>query len=214
MARSRSLCWWMPVVVAALVGCRPPEFPPRAVPLPEADVGYTIDAIETRLPATTTELDRSARGRLDRFAAAFDGADIRQALVEVPFGIGDTLGVDIARYLDERGITTVVEEVPRSGVRVTGERVDVVASRCPDFASARVPHPLDPLWGNPNPSDQLAFGCAGDSNLEAMVADRGDLTGGGRTAPATAAGTIGAVRRYNDNDVTPLRETTALQTGL
>jgi hypothetical protein len=80
----------------------------------------------------------------------------------------------------------------------------VAAPSCPDWASARLVHPLDPLLGNPNPARELPMGCANDTNLTRMVADPADLAGRGRTGPAHAQGAVGAVQRYDKNEVTPL----------
>lgn len=203
------------LVVAALlatVACQPKPFVERAEPRPAADIGYEVSIYETVLPITLKRVDGDAAARLDRFVAAMDGAALRRAIVEVPPGYGE-IGGAVAGYLAAQGLEVAVAEVPTTGIMISGDQVDVVASRCPDFVTARLSHPLDPLWGNPNPANDLAFGCANDSNLEAMVADPSDFGIGARTDPPSATSAVGAVRRYQENKVTPLPER-SLETGL
>jgi type IV pilus biogenesis protein CpaD/CtpE len=77
--------------------------------------------------------------------------------------------------------------------------------RCPDWRDKRLSHPMDPLLGNGRPAEAEALGCVNDSNLARMVADPADLSGGGKvTGPAHAPGAVGAVQRYDKNEVTPL----------
>jgi type IV pilus biogenesis protein CpaD/CtpE len=82
--------------------------------------------------------------------------------------------------------------------------VGPAASACPDWASARLSHPIDPLVGNPNAAEALRVGCASDANLARMVADPADLRAQGGTGPAPAPNAAGAVQRYHSNQVTPL----------
>ncbi|WP_051328772.1 CpaD family pilus assembly lipoprotein [Geminicoccus roseus] len=75
---------------------------------------------------------------------------------------------------------------------------------CPDWRKAQLEHPLDALLGNPAPAGQFALGCAQAANIRHMIADPGDLQGGGSTGAATATGAASAVERYHANKVTPL----------
>lgn len=78
------------------------------------------------------------------------------------------------------------------------------AALCPDWRQARLEHPLDRMLGNPVPAGELRFGCPNEINLARMAARPDDLVDGGSTGPARAPAEIGAVRRYYDNQVTPL----------
>jgi type IV pilus biogenesis protein CpaD/CtpE len=84
--------------------------------------------------------------------------------------------------------------------------VGPAATGCPDWSSARLSHPIDPLVGNPSPAEELRLGCASDANLARMVADPADLRGEAVTGPAPASNAAGAVQRYHANQVTPLPE--------
>ena len=78
------------------------------------------------------------------------------------------------------------------------------APLCPDWREARLEHPLDPMLGNPVPAGGLLLGCPNEINLARMAARPEDLVDGGRTGPTRAPAEVGAVRRYYDNQVTPL----------
>lgn len=100
----------------------------------------------------------------------------------------------------------------------------VIVAPPSDVADGRFEVTLD-RWtaGQPNcdalqrPSDMeqngqrpsMAFGCATVSNLSSMLDDPGDLVQPRTLGPVDATSQVEAVRRYQNNTVTPLNQSTA-----
>lgn len=193
------------VLGAALGGCQAPSFPERAEVLPAEALGSYVTTFDTTLPAAAgATLDEASRARLDDLLDNADGAAAARALIEVA-PADAAFGARVAAYLAAREVAAQVVAANVALPTVILQRVDVVASRCPDLRTARLAHPLDPLLGNPNPVNDLGFGCANAANLDAM-ADPAQLGALARTGPAVSPSAVGAVRRYYQNEVTPLAD--------
>ncbi len=76
---------------------------------------------------------------------------------------------------------------------------------CPDWSRARIPHPIDPITGNPTPSDRLLLGCHNAAALDAMAARPSDLTDPpARMSPASAEAIGRGIERHRTTGPTPL----------
>lgn len=197
----------------SIAACQAPQFPERADMLPADAVGaFAEPLVPLTMMLTPERLQGRFRDDVLRFAEEADGADAVAAVIEAP-PYRQVFARDTQRLLLEVGIPSTIIYTQTDNVVVRGERVDVVASRCPDWREVRIAHPIDPLFGNPFPADQMRFGCVNDANLEVMVARPGDLGAGATTGPAVAATAVGAVERYRNNEIPPLPDTANFDVG-
>lgn len=86
-----------------------------------------------------------------------------------------------------------------------GGEPSMIEMQCPGWERVRLSHPIDPVNGNPLPSDAMRIGCHTQAALDAMVARPSDLTAPPLAmGPASAAAQNRAIERHRTIGLTPL----------
>lgn len=87
--------------------------------------------------------------------------------------------------------------------------------RCPNWPAARIPHPIDALFGNALPSDRPRMGCYNQAALDAMTARPSDiLDPPDAMSPAPAAALNRGIERHRTTGPAPLPERARTVGGL
>lgn len=124
--------------------------------------------------------------------------------------------LEIRRYISDLGVPTGIAVLDRTGTtdwtRLVIERTTLTAPDCDKMITPNESWTFaTDTHSNPRPS--MAFGCATYTNLTRMIADPADLATPRPLDTPDAAYTNGAMDRYQDNKVTPLRKTTSTKTS-
>lgn len=150
--------------------------------------------------------------------------DFRKASLLLAVGLGGCAGPEFPRQTPypfglDAARREAHERLAAQQGGVTPEQQAELATlaqpRCPNWRAARIPHPIDPLFGNPVPSDQPRMGCYNQAALDAMTARPADILDPPEAmSPAPAAGLNRGIERYRTTGPTPLPEPARVVDGL
>jgi hypothetical protein len=150
--------------------------------------------------------------------------DFRKASLLLVVGLGACAGPEFPRQTPypfglDAARREAQERLAAQQGGVTPEQQAELAAlaqpRCPNWRAARIPHPIDALFGNPTPSDRLRMGCYNQAGLDAMTARPSDiLDPPDAMSPAPAAGLSRGIERHRTTGPAPLPERARVVDGL